>query len=320
MDYRPAYLEEYFTHEDERGKYQLITCTAPGDRINTRAHYDWRGQLPPPGRHWAWKREQMEAFEAEGRLMYSTNGIPRLKRYVQDGQGVPLQDIWTDINRLDAHSEERIGYETQKPLALLDRIVRASSQPDDIVLDPFCGTGTSLVAAERAGRSWIGVDQSLLACSISLSRVRQDVQIRDVGLHGFPADEKAALALRRSHPSAFGLWVTSMLATLADRKVFTGSLTAGVGSVHVGRRQWDLLSWVPLRSNLDPAIPSAKLGRLAKAGFILRSGRGDAGLRKWLEKRTDIPMHDVLLDGLVAADSHKKGIAPDILRVTSAAS
>lgn len=97
--YPSRYLEQYYTHEDEHGSYQLITCTAPGDRTGTKAHYEWSGRLPPPGRHWAWKKEQMEAFEREGRLSYSANGTPRLKRYADEAPGVQIQDVWTDIGR-----------------------------------------------------------------------------------------------------------------------------------------------------------------------------------------------------------------------------
>src|SRR5436309_13584789 len=97
-----------------------------------------------------------------------------------------------DINRLDAHSEERVGFETQKPLALLERIIGASSQPDDIVLDPYCGTGTTMVAAERLGRQWIGIDQSLLASSLALARLRQVVQLKHITLNGFPSNRAEA--------------------------------------------------------------------------------------------------------------------------------
>ncbi len=114
--YESTYVDKHFRQEDERGRYQLITCTAPGDRVGTRAHYEWCGQLPPPGRHWAWQRERMQQLEDAGLLVYSSNGVPRLKRYVDDGVGLALQDLWLDIKRLDAHSDERVGYETQKPL------------------------------------------------------------------------------------------------------------------------------------------------------------------------------------------------------------
>ena len=257
----------------------------------------------------------MEELERAGRLVHSSNGVPRLKRYVDDGQGVPLQDVWNDINRLDAHSEERVGYETQKPVALLDRILEASSREGDLVVDPFCGTGTTLVSAERLGRQWIGVDTSLLGCSIALARVRQETNVKRVELRGFPEDAPSALRLRRADPVAFGVWGTSMLATLADRRASSTSLAAGSGSVRLNRKQVELLSWVPLRSNATRALPTGpkRYGRLSKLGFVLRSGRSEDGLRGWISQRLDIPLREVPLEELVAPEARMSGVARSVL-------
>ena len=308
-DYSPTYIGRHFTLRDERGAYQLITCTAPGDRTGTRAHYDWRGQLPPPGRHWAWTRERMEALVREGRLVHSSNGVPRLKRYVDDSPGVPLQDTWLDINRLDAHSDERVGYETQKPVALLERIIAASSEPGGIVLDPFCGTGTAMVAAERLGRGWIGMDTSLLACTISLARVRQELSLKRVSLEGFPATEREALRLKRAEPVAYGMWGTSMLATLAARDNFTSTLAMGTGRIKLNRRLHQVMSWVPLHSRAERVIPRLKPGRLAKIGFVLEATRSDHELFRWVRDELQIPMEQVTLDDLVDAEALKRGLA-----------
>lgn len=317
--YPAAYLEQYYTHEDDRGRYQLITCTAPGDRPGTRAHYEWRGQLPPPGRHWAWKREQMEAFERDDRLAHSANGIPRLKRYTDDAPGVQLQDIWTDINRLDAHSDERVGFETQKPLDLLERIILASSDPEDVVLDPFAGSGTTLVMAERLGRGWIGADNSVLAGSIALARVRQEVDAQRINLEGFPADRAAALRLLRSEPMAFGLWGTSMMATLADRKGRDTPVVTGSGRLRVRKRAVQLLSWVPLEDTDVSPTPKVPRGRLSKLGFVLRSDRRGCDLRAALQSRIDIPLVDVDLDELVDRDSRQRGLASSVIRAAATA-
>jgi site-specific DNA-methyltransferase (adenine-specific) len=318
-DYPAAYLERYYTHEDDRGKYQLITCTAPGDRQGTRAHYKWHGQLPPPGRHWAWKREQMEAFEGEGRLFYSGKGIPRLKRYSDDAPGVQLQDIWTDINRLDAHSDERVGFETQKPLALLERIILASSNPGDVVLDPFAGSGTAVVMAERLDRGWIGVDRSVLAGSIALARVRQEVDTQRVQLEGFPADRRTALRLLREEPVAFGLWGTSMMATLADRGDRDAAIMTGSGQMRIRKRQVQLFSWVPLQGVKLGSTPKIPRGRLSKVGFVLQPKRRGGSLRVALQRRLDVPLVDVELDELVERDSQRRGLAPCVVQAAATA-
>lgn len=317
--YPSSYVDRYYTQEDERGRYQLITCTAPGDREGTRAHYEWRGQLPPPGRHWAWKTEQMAIFEREGRLVYSGNGIPRLKRYVDDAPGVQLQDIWTDINRLDAHSDERVGFETQKPLQLLERIITASSNPGDIVLDPFAGSGTALVMAERLGRGWIGSDRSILASSIALARVRQEVDAQRVELKGFPADRATALQLLRTEPMAFGLWGTSMMATLTDRRSRDSPVMTGSGRLRVRKRAVQLLSWVPLENTDASPIPKVPRGRLSKLGFVLRAGKQGFDLRAALERRIDVPLVHVDLDDLVDRDSLKRGLASCVVRAAASA-
>ncbi|MBI4635993.1 MAG: site-specific DNA-methyltransferase [Candidatus Rokubacteria bacterium] len=314
--YAASYIENYFTHADERGRYQLITCTAPGDRTGTRAHYEWRGKFPPPGRHWAWTSQKMEEFEREGRLVYSSNRVPRLKRYVGDGPGVLLQDVWLDINRLDAHSEERVGFETQKPLALLGRIIAASSNPGDTILDPFCGSGTSIVAAERAGRHWIGMDSSLLACSIALARVRQVVHLSDVNLTGFPANRSEALRVLREDPVGFGIWGTSMLATLADRRAFNGSVATGAGRLRVGQKQVQLLSWVPLRDRVEGVLPALPKGQLSKVGFVLCVGQAHEMLREWLMRNMSMNLNDVPLENLVEKQSLRRGFASRILIAT----
>jgi hypothetical protein len=198
-------------------------------------------------------------------------------------------------------------------LLLLDRIIAASSQAGDTVLDPFCGSGTSLVAAERAGRSWIGLDASLLACSIALSRVRQEVDLKSVALSGFPANRSEALKVLREDPMSFGIWGTSMLATLADRKVLNGSLATGFGNLKIGRKSVQLLSWVPLKDQVDLVFPNVLKGRLSKVGFVLRVGDGHNDLCAKLSANLSIKLHHIPLENLVEKESLSCGYASRIL-------
>lgn len=136
-----------------------LTAAKPGGDTS----YEWNGKRPPKGRYWAYSRENMARFEAEGRLVYSKTGMPYMKRYLDESPGVALQDLWTDIGMLRGISakKERVGYPTQKPEELVLRLIQASSQPGDLILDPFVGSGTALVAAEYAEggpRRWIGID------------------------------------------------------------------------------------------------------------------------------------------------------------------
>ncbi|MDP2919366.1 MAG: site-specific DNA-methyltransferase, partial [Dehalococcoidia bacterium] len=165
--YDKEYEENFYRHIDEnRRRYQLIDLSAPGDRAGTRAHYEWKGKLPPRGRHWAQTIDVMTKYENEGRIVYSSTGTPRLKQYLDKMPGMKIQDTWTDINPVSSHADERLGYATQKPETLLERIIQSSSGEGDIVLDPFCGCGTAVVAAQKLNRKWIGMDVTHLAIGL----------------------------------------------------------------------------------------------------------------------------------------------------------
>ena len=312
-EYNPSYIANHFTHEDEKGKYQLITCTAPGDRQGTRAHYEWNGKLPPPGRHWAWQRSQMEQFEREGRLTHSVNGIPRLKRYISDGKGVPLQDVWLDIARLDAHSDERIGFETQKPIKLLERIIAASSKPNDLVLDPFCGSGSTLVAAEGLGRRWMGIDSSLLACSLSLGRVRRSAGTKRIQLSGFPDSATRARLLRSSEPLTFGIWATGMLGTIPNRDLSNSQLITGSGRLSHNSKNFGVMSWVPLKGDTvfeGPLPATIPVGR--SLGFLVSGERDTPKLKKSIEQLLNINVAQIDLETLSSAQSLRSGLAASL--------
>jgi len=134
------YIEENYRYVEESSgrRYRRgdLTANKPGGDVD----YEWHGARPYKGRHWAYSREKMDQMFAEGRIEFRSTGMPVYKRYLDEQPGVPLQDVWTDV-RLHAGSNERLGYPTQKPEALLERIVQSSSNPGDVVLDPFAGAG-----------------------------------------------------------------------------------------------------------------------------------------------------------------------------------
>ena len=135
--------------------------------------WEYKGVPPYQGRYWAYSKEKMHGFALAGRLVYAQSGMPRYKRYLDEMPGVPLQDLWTDIRPIGAQAAERLGYPTQKPLPLLERIIKASSNPGDMVLDPFCGCATTCIAAEKLGRQWAGIDIESKAREIVVSRLEQ---------------------------------------------------------------------------------------------------------------------------------------------------
>ncbi len=180
--YPQAYLDRYFIYEDEyaaeRGKHWRADITAAGLRDGETGEI-WHGFDPAKigrGRHWFTTPAELEKLAQQGRIYFPPKGgIPKLKRYEKELKGVPVDSIWDDIPSLGGLSKsagEALGYPTQKPLALLERIINASSNHNDIVLDAFCGCGTALVAAQNLGRQWIGIDISPTACRVMAKRLR----------------------------------------------------------------------------------------------------------------------------------------------------
>ena len=174
VPYDPAYIARYYRYEDGdgRGPYTLGNMTSPNPRPNMT--YEWRGH-PPPVKGWRYSLETMAKLHDEGRIWYPNKPKqrPRLKRYLNEMPGNMVDSIWTDIPPINSQAKERIGYPTQKPLALLDRIIKASSNEGDMVLDPFCGCATACVAADRLERKWVGIDISPKAVELVNMRFQQ---------------------------------------------------------------------------------------------------------------------------------------------------
>ncbi len=170
LPHNPAYVDKFYRHiEPNTGRrYRLGDLTNPNrDRPNLT--YEWNGHT----RVWRWTKERMQEAHDNGIVHYSSTGLASQKRYLDEMQGIPVDTIWDDVQPIQAQSKERVGYPTQKPLALLERIISASSNPGDVVLDPFCGCATACVAAEQLGRRWIGIDISPKAVELVNMRLQQ---------------------------------------------------------------------------------------------------------------------------------------------------
>ena len=176
VPYDPANLDEKtsakYRHRDSDGRvYRLDNLLNPNkDRPNLT--YEFLGVT----RVWRWTRERMQAaYDAGLVVQLKPGGVPQLKRYLDEQKGRPLGDIWSDIPPINSQAKERVGYPTQKPLALLDRIIKVSSDEGDILLDPFAGCATACVAAERLQRQWVGIDLSPLAAKLVKSRLQKEM-------------------------------------------------------------------------------------------------------------------------------------------------
>jgi site-specific DNA-methyltransferase (adenine-specific) len=165
------YVADKYRNQDVDGrKYTLDNMTSPKPRPNMM--YEWKG-FPSPPFGWRYSRETMADLDSRGRIWYPDDKSkrPRLKRYLDEMSGVLMGNVWTDISPLNSQAQERLGYPTQKPEALLERIIKASSNEGDIVLDPFCGCGTAIAAAQKMKRQWIGIDVTHLAIGLIKQRL-----------------------------------------------------------------------------------------------------------------------------------------------------
>lgn len=204
----PEYVRKAYKYEDERGRYRLLPLLNPNDdRPNLT--YEFLGVT----RVWRWTKERMEQAYSDGIVVQVKPGaVPQYKKYLADSLGRTITDNWDDIEQ--AAGNETLGYPTQKPVALLERIINASSNPGDVVLDPFCGCGTAVAAAQKLDRRWVGIDITYLAIDLIQKRLRHTYgdEIRDMfRVHGIPADVDGARALFATNPFDFERWAVSLV-------------------------------------------------------------------------------------------------------------
>jgi DNA modification methylase len=209
-------------------RFNKADISAPGLRLGTEAHYQWKKHLPPSGRHWAYRKSAMEKLEEEGRLVYTSTGRVYEKRYLDESVGVPAQSIWTDISFVRGMGKhqadsEWLDYPTQKPKALLERIINASSNEGGLVLDCFCGSGTTAAVAEKLNRRWIACDLGRFAIHTTRKRLlgipgvkpfvvqnlgkyeRQQWQVAE-----FPANGKDRLGEQREREDAYRKFILEL--------------------------------------------------------------------------------------------------------------
>ena len=206
MPFSKDYVSSKFTHKDEQGIFRLDNLNPPGGRGPV---YEFHGITRP----WRYTEEKMKELDSQGRIYCARQGdIPQLKRYLDelDGQAVP--ELWQDIPPINPMAKERLGYPTQKPEALLERIIKASSNEGDVVLDAFCGCGTAVAVAQQLNRRWIGVDVTHLAITLLKYRLADafddDVKYEIIGE---PKDAESAKALAVQDRYQFQWWALSLI-------------------------------------------------------------------------------------------------------------
>ena len=257
------YVKKAYRYEDEKGPYRLIELTGAGVTQSGESGQPWRGVNPSRvGRHWsaprrsAWPEgvmppdnyeslsvhEKLEALDANGLIYWPPRGEkPRFKRYLSTSKGVRVQDMILDINPVAGNAKEKMGYGTQKPLVLLERLIKASSNEGDIVLDPFCGGGTTLDAAETLNRRWIGIDLTILALEPVQRRLKERHGLEpsvDYKIFGYPTNVQEAITLanhnQRYHD--FANWAVTRLGLEPTPDAGDGGFD-GTGTVVVWENQ-----------------------------------------------------------------------------------
>ena len=228
--YGHSYVEKFYSHSDEKGNFAIDNLTFAGRRGGDSGK-PWRGVNPDgKGRHWAVPlnllhrlglggkvehlstQEKLDFLDANGLIYWPPKGgVPRLKRYLDFQKGVAIQDVIADIDPISSQAQERLGYPTQKPLALLERIISASSNENDLVLDPFCGCGTAVHAAQKLNRQWIGVDITHLAIALIERRLKAAFPGIAYEVHGVPKDADAARDLAARDKHEFQKWIVATI-------------------------------------------------------------------------------------------------------------
>jgi DNA modification methylase len=209
MPLNDAYVASTYRNEEGGRRFRSTPLTGPGGEQKGNPVYEWNGHT----RAWRYSKETMQTLHDEGRLYYSKTGYASQKLFLDESRGVPVQDTWNDIASLSGSNAERLGYPTQKPEALLERILKASSNEGDVVLDPFCGCGTTVQVAQRLNRRWIGIDITHLAIGLIKTRLDDsfgpDVR-KTYEVIGEPTDLAGAEQLALENKYQFQYWALGL--------------------------------------------------------------------------------------------------------------
>ena len=211
-EYSREYVDQFFRYAEKDGRrYQLVSMTGPGGAAKGNPEYEFMGVT----RHWRYSKKKIHELHQSGLIVQTKPGnVPRKKLYLDEGKGVAIQSLWDDVKALSAASRERLGYPTQKPEALLHRIIEASSNEGDLVLDPFCGCGTTVAVAQRLKRRWIGIDITHLAVTLMKYRLEStfgEVIRKEFEVIGEPVSISGAMALAKQNPYQFQWWALGLV-------------------------------------------------------------------------------------------------------------
>lgn len=323
-EYDSTYIENFYKARDEHGFYQNDNLTGPGTRQGDSGK-PWRGVDPTSvGRHWElppdralpnWfvhpsgyaqmtVQERLDILDDAGLIYHPKKGKwPRFKRYLYISEGNPVQDIITDIRPIGSNVAERLGYPTQKPVALLERIINCSSDEGDIVLDPFCGCGTTITASQQLKRKWIGIDITHLAINLIKWRIKDMFGLqpkRDYEIIGEPEDLTGARELASQNRYQFQWWALSLINArpFQDKKI--GSDTGIDG----------LLYFQDEKNKIQKAIVQVKSGHVSVTqirdlGHVMDREKAEIGIFITLEEPTKPMQTEAVQKGFYKSSAGK---------------
>ena len=298
-DALPEKTSAKYSHLDPDGRrYRLDSLINPNpNRPNLT--YEFLGVT----KVWRWTKQRMqEAYQAGIVVQNAPGRVPQMKRYLDEQRGLAIDDVWTDIFPINSQAQERLGYPTQKPLALLERILAASSNPGDVVLDPFCGCGTTVHAAQKLGRNWIGIDVTHLAISLIRRRLIDAFPHAKFDVFGVPRDEGGARKLAEDDKHQFQLWALSMI----DAQPYKGGRKGADGGVD------GYLYFKPDGKIVEKAIVSVKGGGNVGVSMIrdliatVDREKAKIGVFLTLEDPTTVMRREATAAGLYASPMHGK--------------
>jgi len=324
QDYNSDYVEQYYRYQDKDGRRFMSGDLSAAGLQGGGYEYEWKGIT----RVWRCPMKTMEHLDAEGRIFYTKNNMPRLKRYLDEAKGIALQDVWTDIEALRSWHKEKLGYPTQKPEALLERIISASSNPGDLVLDAFAGCGTATAVAQKLGRRWVGIDIAIPAIDVVVKRLESSTTEQgrhleegvDFEVIGMPRDVEGAEALARQYGDGwqFQYWaVTRIPGALGNiKKTGDGGIDGTITFVDVSKKNSLGRAIISVKSNkvVTPSmvhdLHGAVVANGADFGILVTLEEPTKGMRVEALKyevyryngKMDIPMIQLLS----AADLFKK--------------
>ena len=265
-------IKNRFSGQDDKGRFMsgpLLRSSSMGDRPNLV--FEFQGYTPGPA-GWRMRKEKLQEIYDRGDFYFTSNGVPRRKFRPGEVPGESVDNIWADIGALGAHDQERLGYATQKPLVLLDRIIRASSNPGDVVLDPFCGCATTIEAAHKLGRRWIGIDIAIHAIKrVAVVRLAEKlglVEGQDYQIEGVPRNVEGAQQLWERDKYHFQKWAVELAeGFVTNRRTADGGID---GRIYFDGNKGD---------NLESMILEVKGGKTVSQNDLrgLRGALADSG-------------------------------------------